>query len=104
MIEKLRSEGHEIIIITARTNKYYKNAKRFCKNYLDKHKIPYDKLLTGQVYKVNACVEEGIDIMIDDSVRTCNRVQEGGIKSLVFNFLISKVALAYGFTLGNPNK
>jgi uncharacterized HAD superfamily protein len=90
VIEKLKSEGHEIIIITARTNKYYKNAKRFCKNYLDKHNIPYDKLLTGQVYKVNACVEEGIDIMVDDGVDTCDDLNRNGIKALLYSTEVNK--------------
>ena len=90
MIEKLTSEGHEIIIITARTNKYYKNATRFCRNYLDKHKIPYDKVLTGQVYKVNACVEEGIDIMIDDGVDTCDDLNRNGIKAFLYSTEVNK--------------
>ena len=90
MIEKLKSEGHEIIIITARTNKYYKNAKRFCRNYLDKHKIPYDKVLTGQIYKINACVEEEIDIMIDDGVDTCDDLNRNGIKALLYSTEVNK--------------
>lgn len=84
VIDKLRSEGHEIYIITARGDKYYKNAYEFCKNYLDKNKINYDKLITSKLYKVKACQEENIDIMIDDGVDTCDNLNSIGIKAFLF--------------------
>jgi uncharacterized HAD superfamily protein len=82
---RLHEEGNELVFITARSNTYLGDSYSFTKDYLDRNNVYYDKLFTCEEDKLKRCIEEGIDIMIDDSVRTCNRVQEGGIKSLVFN-------------------
>ena len=82
---KLHEEGHELLFITARSNTYLGDSYKFTKDYLDRNNVYYDKLFAGEEHKLERCLAEGVDLMIDDSVRTCNRVQEGGVKSLVFN-------------------
>ncbi|MDD6272467.1 MAG: DUF2608 domain-containing protein [bacterium] len=84
VINKLRKDGHEIVIITARSDNYYKDSYTFCKNYLDRNEIKFDKLITSQLYKVKACQEENIDIMIDDGVDTCDNLNSIGIKAFLF--------------------
>ena len=90
IIDKLHEEGNEIIIITARSDNYYKNAQEYCTNFLHKHNIYFDKLITGQTYKDKTCQNEHIDIMIDDAIDTCEDVRKRGINSLVFNSEINK--------------
>ncbi len=85
VINKLHEEGNEIIIITARSDNYYKNAQEYCANYLKKKNIHYDKLITHQTYKYKTCKNEGIDIMIDDAIDTCEDVIKLGMKAIVFN-------------------
>lgn len=84
VINKLKEEGHEIIIITARSDEYYGNVYNFCKEYLEKNNIKFDKLIVDKVYKVDTCVEEKIDIMIDDGVDTCDEINLVGIKAFLF--------------------
>ena len=83
-IELLHQDGHEIIFITARSNTYLGDSYEFCKEYLDRNGVYYDKLFTQGGDKLEICKREGIDLMIDDSIRTCERIQEGGVPSLLF--------------------
>ena len=85
IINRLHEEGHEIYFITARSDNSYGNAKDFCEKYLKKHNIYFDKVITSQLYKVNACKENHIDLMIDDGVDTCDSINNEGLKALLFN-------------------
>ena len=80
---------NEIYIITARSNKFYKNAYEFCNNYLNKNEIYFDKLIIGQNHKLNVCKDENILLMIDDSIDTCEKLEDNGINSLVFNSIVN---------------
>ena len=85
-IDYLIQEGCEIYFITSRSDMYFGNAYKETKEYLDKNKIKYDKLLVGQGNKLKACEGEKIDIMIDDSISTCELINTKlGIDSLVYN-------------------
>ena len=90
VIEKLHEEGNEIIVITARSDNYYKNAYEFCYNYLKRNGIYFDKLITAQTYKHKLCQNEKIDLMIDDAIDTCEDVVKLGMKGLVFNSEVNK--------------
>lgn len=90
IINKLKEEGNEIIIITARSNNYYKDVDTFCKEFLDSKGIKYDKLITGQKYKIEACKKEKIDIMFDDAVDTCEDINKNGIEAILFNSEINE--------------
>lgn len=84
-INNLFEEGNEIYIITARTSDYFGDVEEYCKNLLAKYKIKYTKIITGKLHKVQACIEEGIELMIDDSVDTCKEMKENNIDVLLFN-------------------
>ena len=90
VIDKLREEGNEVIIITARSNKFYQNAQEFCEEYLRVNNINYDKLVTGQTFKLDACINENIDLMIDDAVDTVEAINNYGIKTILFNSKLNK--------------
>ena len=90
IIDKLRNEGNEIYIITARSDKFYDNSQQFCEEYLKNHNINYDKLITHQTYKIETCRNEHIDLMIDDAIDTVENLQKEGIKSILFNSEINK--------------
>lgn len=69
-IKKLKNEGHEIYIITGRNNGEYTNPNELTKEWLDKYNIVYDKLIFTNAYdkhaKTEVCLENNIDLMIED--------------------------------------
>lgn len=77
MIKKLREDGHEIYIITARwlTNKDNKdgeNMRKIVKEWLSENEIIYDKLIfskEAKEKKKQEIIDNNIDLMIEDSPR-----------------------------------
>lgn len=84
-INKLYEEGNTIYIITARNNKYSTNVIDITKSYLDKHGIKYHYLITDSNNKGSVCIENKIDIMVDDSPYQAYDLDEFGIKYVLFN-------------------
>lgn len=78
-------QDNKIIFITARGDKFFDNTYEICKEYLDKNKIKYNKLIVNAHEKGEICKKEKIDIFIDDSIRNCNSVSNNKIKVLLFN-------------------
>ena len=72
-IRKLKEEGNEIYIISGRDNGEYYDPYKMTFDWLNKYNIVYDKLILTNAYnfleKAKICIENGIDIMIDDSTR-----------------------------------
>ncbi len=72
---KLKNLGHEIYIVTARTSDLSycdispEKMKKIVENWLKKWKIPYNKIVWTGKDKVSACLENKIDVMIDDCPR-----------------------------------
>jgi len=73
VIEKL-SMNNEIYIITARDEEglpeeKYGQMKEMVKKWLSTYNIKYDKLIFSKGSKLPYCIENGIEIMIEDSPR-----------------------------------
>lgn len=85
ILTKLRELGHKIIIITARTNYYYKDPYNMTIDWLKKENIPYDKLILGSINKKKDCINEKIDIFLDDDINNCLKVNETGIKTFIMD-------------------
>lgn len=83
-IDKIKALGHEIIVITARDKTLYTDEYKTTIEELKKNKINYDKLICD-FDKAKVCKEEKIDLFIDDSISNCNKVNELGIKTILFN-------------------
>lgn len=80
VIEKLKEDGHNIYIITAR----YKTCdntedseimREKTRNWLIQNKIKYDKLIFENVPKIKALKENNIDLMIEDSPITIQAIK-----------------------------
>lgn len=88
-IKKLKEDGHEIYIITGRNNGEYKNPYELTKEWLNKYDIVYDKLIFTDAYDKHAksvvCLENNIDLMIEDSVRISLDLISNGIKVYTMN-------------------
>lgn len=84
VIEKLKEDGHEIYIITARwgTSKDDEKGNQMretVKEWLFEYKIPYDKLVfvkSSNERKSDEIIEDKIDIMIEDNPNNINELSK----------------------------
>ncbi|MEG1582237.1 MAG: hypothetical protein RR334_03710 [Clostridia bacterium] len=84
---KLKADGHKLIAITARgiwsdieidiTNKR-----------LAEEGIVFDKLIYNQKNKLDACIKEKVEVMIDDRKKVLINIANNGIKCLYFRTLV----------------
>ena len=86
VIDKLKADGNEIYIITSRDNGEYINPEEMTRERLKKYEIYFDKLiLTGRHEKGPVCKENNIDIMIEDSIKNCEDIENNGVKCYIMN-------------------
>lgn len=84
ILNRLAKDGHEIYIVTARKNDYCDDMYRFTKKSLEKFEIPYAKLVLTEKYKLESCIENEIDLMIDDSKYVCDELKSK-VKTILFD-------------------
>lgn len=90
-IDKLKNDGHSIYIITGRDNGEHSDPYNNTKKWLDDNAIYYDKLILTNAYKNDEhgksekCIENNVDIMIDDSVHICRDCINYGITTLLMD-------------------
>lgn len=87
-IDKLKNDGNEIYIITGRDNGEYLDPYNMTQEWLNNKNIYYDKLIFTNAYKhdkYSACIENDIDIMIDDSKTMCENCRDNGVKALLMD-------------------
>lgn len=78
---KLKEDGNEIYIITARflTDKDDENGRKMRDiviNWLKKYNIYYDKIIFSPEEKIDICLDNNIDLMIEDKVDNINTISE----------------------------
>ena len=86
VLSKLKEEGYEIIFITVRNDREcagFDEAKRITLEWLKKYEIPFDELYVDIQDKLSFCKEHNIDIFIDDSITTVNRIKDSGIITFI---------------------
>lgn len=80
VIAKLQEEGNEIYIITARdgTATYIgtkeKEMQDILIKWLEEYKIPYNKIIFSSEDKLDICLENNIDVMIEDKPKNVNHI------------------------------
>ena len=52
--------------------------------------LKYNKIITGAGKKAELCVENNIDLLIDDSIKHCTNLSNIGIDTLLFNSINNK--------------
>lgn len=72
VLQILKNEGHKIYIITARNNEELpddkkEQMKQIVKQWLEENHILYDQLIFSGESKLSVCMENKIEIMVDDS-------------------------------------
>lgn len=83
VINLLKKEGHELIIISSRGG-LIKEMKDIAEQRLEEKGLKFDKYYFVAKDKAKICKEENIDIMIDDYYKTCKSLVEGKIKTIYF--------------------
>lgn len=82
VIKKLKQDGNEIYIITARGSFLSHSAsvmsieenKNIVLEWLRKNEIEYDKIIFSPEDKLSICLENNINVMIEDKVDNINKI------------------------------
>lgn len=91
IINKLKDDGNEIVIITARSRRYIPDVFEVSDEWLQKNKIKYDKLVIEGKDKVDKCIENNVDIFIDDIANNCEQVySKAKIPVYLFDSIFNK--------------
>jgi len=83
IINMLKKEGHELVIITAR-GVFIKEMIDVAQQRLAEKGLTFDKYYWAIEDKLKICNEENIDIMIDDYYKTCKNTSDNNVKTLYF--------------------
>lgn len=83
VIELLKNDGHELIVITAR-GITVKDMKQAGEEKFKEFGLQFDKIYWATENKLEICKKENIDIMIDDRPDTCREISKNKIKTLYF--------------------
>ena len=85
---RLKKQGHEFVVITARgllpDGTFMKEMEDDAKRVLNENGILFDKYYWGQKDKLEVCLEENIDIMIDDDWKIIKKLSDNSVKTLYF--------------------
>lgn len=84
-LDKLHEEGHEIFIITARSDEELGDAKKISIKWLKKHKLPFDHIFVNAQNKGLICKENKIDAFIDDLARNIDSAMDNSIRTFIMN-------------------
>lgn len=85
VINKLKAEGHKIILITSRWKEDNFNPEELSVKWLQENKVEYDKIYVEIDDKKQIALKENLDLFIDDSIRNCREISKVGIKCFLFS-------------------
>lgn len=83
IIKQLHNDGNEIYIITARDSEFHEDPYLQSEVWLNENNIYFDKLIVNARDKKKVCLENDIDLLIDDSISNCLNVSSVGIQTLM---------------------
>ncbi len=84
VLKMLKEEGHELIVITARGGTDRKSIDLTKQILKDNNMDIFDKYYWITENKDEICVQEKVDLMIDDSNIKCKSISDRGIKTIYF--------------------
>lgn len=82
VLNMLKEEGHELIIITARGTINEEAIEWTEKRFENDNMNIFNKTYYKVVNKEEVCKKENIDVMIDDAISNCKKVSESKIKTI----------------------
>lgn len=90
ILDLLKQEGNELIIISARGINYLEMIT-LVEEKIKEYNILFDKFYWRATDKLEICKNEKIDVMIDDNPDTCEKLSQNNIKTLYFRNIYGKV-------------
>ncbi len=84
VINRLHDNGWKILIISFRKDKYLSDPFKLTKDWLDRNDIHYDKIFVNTGTKTDECIENKVNLFIDDKESHCEDVSSAGIDVLLF--------------------
>ena len=85
VINKLKEEGNNIYIITARYEQEgIDSVRKLTEKWLENNYIVYDELIMDANNKLAVAKKYGLDVFIDDSLENCKDVSKGNAKVLQY--------------------
>ena len=81
--ELLKKENIEFVVITARGG-FVEEMMEDAKRILQENNIEFDKYYWKQDDKLDVCLKENIDIMIDDDYKIIEKLSKNNIRTLYF--------------------
>lgn len=85
VINKIKEKGHKIFLITARFDDGIVDVRAITEKWLESNNIMYDKLIINSHNKLEIAKQENISLFIDDSIRNCEMLSSGNIKTYMFS-------------------
>lgn len=85
IIDKLKSDGHELCIVTSRPDDRYENLKEKITTALKENNIHIDTIHTNARDKGSYCKEHNFDLLIDDNIKQIQSAKNNGLKGILFN-------------------
>lgn len=83
-MDKLIEDGHRLVLISHRAFPDYKEPEKTTLDWLAKRKINYHKfVLSKSPDKTQECIENKIDIMVDDRASQCKKMRANGIECIM---------------------
>jgi len=85
ILKKLVGDGHKIFVISARDTEteYNRDAYKLTEKLFKKNKVNYFKLITDCEDKPQACIDNKIDLFIEDRYQICESLCAGGIRAFL---------------------
>ena len=76
VINFLHEKGHKIVIATARSTNWHTKPKEITLEWLKINNIPFDKFYYARNDKEQICIEEKVDVFVDDDITITAKVAE----------------------------
>ena len=92
VLKKLLDEGNEIYLITARgeSRKIFAGTETLTLKYLNENNICYTNIIFNAIDKAQLCIDNHIDLLVDDSIKHCEAVRNVNINSILFTSIVNK--------------
>lgn len=83
-LSKLKKDGHELFILTARNNDYSNNTQKLTYNFIEENKLDIKEVYFNQIKKSDLAKKLKIDLMIDDNKKIFENMKKENIETILF--------------------
>lgn len=97
VLNRLKREGHTLVVISARSKLFFNDPYELTFEWLNKNNIPFDKLIIAAEEKQQFCLDNNIDILLDDSTSVLSKVYDAGVKVVMMRVPHNKIQDDYDF-------